>query len=101
MSAFILVAIVIILIVFFMFKWNNIRTKLAYLFIFLGVGFVLLFAFFVFVKEKSDLSSIDSTLNAFKTYLAWMWSSTAETAKTTGHTINDEVVPKVKGWFGK
>jgi len=84
-----------------MFKWNNVRTKLAYLFISLGVGFALLFAFFVFVKEKSDLSSIDSAINSFKTYLAWMWSSMAKTVKTTGNVINEGVVPKIRGWFGE
>lgn len=101
MSMFIILAIIALLLVFIMFKWNNIRTKLAYLFIFLGIGFVMLFVFFVFIKEKSDLSSLDSTISAFRTYLAWMWSSTKETAKITGSAISEEIFPKIKGWFKK
>ena len=71
MNWIIILAVFALLFVFFSFKMNNFRTRVAFIFIFLGVSFVVLSVLYVMSENKPDLSTFDGWIGSAKTYLSW------------------------------
>jgi hypothetical protein len=79
--------IVALLVVFIGFKWNNLRTKLAYFFILFGVLFVLFFLFLVVTGSSFNFSSIGETITSLRVYFVWMRDAAVNVFETTGRVI--------------
>ena len=64
MNILILLGIAVIVIVYLAFRWNNMRTKLSFLFIIFGVMFLLLL--FVLASGRLDLSDLGQASSSMK-----------------------------------
>ncbi|MEK6819446.1 MAG: hypothetical protein AABY10_05960 [Nanoarchaeota archaeon] len=89
MNWIIVAGIVVVLYVLFMFKMNNFRTKVAFIFIFLGVCFVLMTAYYVLSDNKPDLSNIDGWTQSGKVYFSWLTNAFSSAFKVTGDAIKE------------
>lgn len=90
MVNFIIIGILIILVIFIAFKWNNLRTKTAFLFIFLGVAFLLLTGYLVLSGKNINLSSVEGISSAAKTYVAWIVNAGSNVVKVSSYAFNQE-----------
>ncbi|MBU2615988.1 MAG: hypothetical protein KKC19_02695 [Nanoarchaeota archaeon] len=71
-------------------RMNNFRTKIAYLFIALGVGFLLLTGFLIFSGKGVNVDTIDGVSGAMKTYVAWIGQATSNVIKVSSYAVNQE-----------
>jgi len=85
----ILIPIIIIaaLLVYLGFKWNNMRTKLAFFFILFGVLFVLFFVFLVVTGSSFDFSSVGEIASSLRVYALWIKGAAVNVFETTGKVI--------------
>ncbi|HUW43673.1 MAG TPA: hypothetical protein VMV95_01775 [Bacillota bacterium] len=90
MVNFIIIGILIILVIFIAFKWNNLRTKTAFLFIFLGVAFLLLTGYLVLSGKNINFSSVEGISSAAKTYVAWIVNAGSNVVKVSSYAFNQE-----------
>lgn len=90
MVNFIVIGILLVLIVFMAFKWNNLRTKTAFFFIFIGICFLLLTGYLVLSGKNIDFSSVKGVSSAVKTYVAWIINAGANVVKVTTYAFNQE-----------
>ena len=90
MISFWLIAILVALVVFLAFKMNNIRTKTAYIFIFLGVSFLLLTGFLVFSGKEVNLTTIEGATSAIKTYVSWIGNAGSNVIKISSYVLKQE-----------
>jgi len=75
------------ILVYFGFKWNNIRTKLAFFFILFGVLFVLFFAFLIFTGSSFNFSGVSEVASSFRVYALWIKSAAVNVFEATGKVI--------------
>ncbi|MBU2616479.1 MAG: hypothetical protein KKB79_00670 [Nanoarchaeota archaeon] len=87
---FIIIAVLAFLGVFLALKWNNIRTKLAFYLITLGVVFILLIGFFVVSGKNVDMSTVDGVSGAVKTYLSWFSQVGSSVMRVSSYAVNQE-----------
>lgn len=87
MNIIIPLMIAVAIIVFLGFKWNNIRTKMAFFFILFGVLFVLFFAFLIFTGSSFNFSSVGEVVGSLRVYALWIKSTAVNVFETTGRAI--------------
>lgn len=87
MNWIIVLAIFALLFVLLSFKMHHFRTKIAFVFIFLGVSFLILSALYVFSENRPDLSSIDGWVETGKVYVSWFVNMLSNVFKVTSYTI--------------
>lgn len=90
MSTWLILVLVILLGVFFAFKWNNYRTRLAYIFIFLGVGFLILTGLILFSDGKVNFEAVEGVSSAAKTYLSWFINAGSNMIEITTYAFSQE-----------
>ena len=85
----ILVPLIIIaaIVIFIGFKWNNLRTKLAFVFIMVGVLVLIFFAFMVITGSTFDFSSVGNVLSSLRLYLVWAKEAAVSVFEITGRAI--------------
>lgn len=90
MVNFFIIALVIILVVFIAFKMNNLRTKMAFIFIFLGVAFLLLTGYLVFSGKEINFSTVEGASSAVKTYVSWLGHAGSNIIKISSYAFHQE-----------
>lgn len=91
MSYLIFIAATVLVVVLLGLKWNNMRTKLAFLFIFLGVLFIFSLIFLVF-SDNANISQVTDFFTSIKVYFLWIKSALGDVFEVTGKIINFEWV---------
>lgn len=71
-------------------RMNNIRTKIGYFFIALGLGFLLLTGFIIFSGESVNADTIDGVSGAVKTYVAWIGQVSSNVMRVSSYAVNQE-----------
>ncbi|MBU2503687.1 MAG: hypothetical protein KJ879_01375 [Nanoarchaeota archaeon] len=84
---YILIAVVAFLIILVALKWNNIRTKMAFYFIALGVIFILLMTFMVFSDGGANPDSIDGFTSSVRTYASWIGTAGSSVLKVSTYAF--------------
>lgn len=87
MNIFILLALAAVLIVFIGFRWNNLRTKIAFFFILFGFLFILFFAFLIVSGSSFDFSNIGSAISSLRVYFLWIKGLVINVFEVTGRAI--------------
>ena len=87
---FIIIAILVFLGIMLALKMNNIRTKIAYFLITIGIGFLLLTGFIVVSGKNLDTSTIDGISSAAKTYVVWFGHAGSNVMKVSSYVVNQE-----------
>jgi len=90
MVNFLVIAIFVILVVFITFKMNNLRTKMAYIFIFLGVSFLLLTGYLVLSGKEINFSTVEGISSAAKTYVSWLVNAGSNIIKVSSYAFHQE-----------
>ncbi len=90
MVNFLIVIIFVVVVVFFAFKMNNLRTKTAYIFIFLGASFLLLTIYLVLSGSAINFSTIGNVSSAVKTYVSWIGNAGSNIVKVSSYAFNQE-----------
>ncbi len=85
MNIFIILGIATLLLIYLGYKWNNIRTKLAFFFILFGMLF-LLFIFFIF-SGRLDFSDLGKASSSLKGYYLTIKGFAIKVFETTGRVI--------------
>jgi len=101
MNILVPVVIVALLIIFVYFKMNNLRTKVAFFFIFLGVIFISLFAFLFSSGSTFDFSVLGKIAEETKVYLIWIKSALVNVVEFTGKITGIDWIQKVSNNVGK
>jgi len=87
MNILILFAIAAIIILFILFKWNNLRTKLAFFFILFGVLFLLFFIFLMVSGTGFSFSGLDDAVSSIRVYFLWLKGLAVNVFDITGKVI--------------
>lgn len=87
MVNFLIIALIALLLVFILFKWNNARTRLAFLFIILGVSFLLLTGYLIFSGKEVNLKTVGGISDAAKTYVSWLGNAGANIVKVSTYAF--------------
>src|SRR3990167_10659481 len=90
MVNFLIIGIIALLLIFILFKTNNLRTKIAFLFILLGVGFLLLTTYLIFSGKEVNLTSIAGISSAAKTYVSWLGNAGSNVIKASGYLLKQD-----------
>jgi len=90
MVNFLVIAILIALVVFIAFKWNNLRTKMAFIFIFLGVAFILLTGYLILSGKDVNFSTVEGISSAAKTYVSWLGHAGSNIIKISSYALHQE-----------
>ena len=90
MVNFFIVAIFVVLVIFIAFKMNNLRTKMAYIFIFLGFSFLLLTGYLIFSGKAINFSTVGGISSAAKTYVTWFSNAGSNIIKVSSYALNQE-----------
>ena len=103
MNWIIIVALIALVFVFFSFKMNNFRTKVAFIFIFLGVSFLLVTAYYVSIGDQPDVSKLGNAMKTGKIYANWLFGALSNFLKITSYTIkeslgNSTVISNLTKW---
>ena len=83
----VILGIAAVILVYIGFKWNNLRTKVAFFFILFGVLVVLFFIFLVSTGSSFDFSSIGETASSMRVYFLWIKNAAVNVFETTGRVI--------------
>ena len=87
MNILIIFGILAIILVYILFKWNNLRTKLAFFFILFGVLVVLFFIFLVATGSSFDFSGLGETTSSVRVYFLWIKGAIVNVFEATGRVI--------------
>ncbi len=87
MNALVPLIIVAAILVYIGFKWNNLRTKLAFFFILFGVLFVLFFAFLITTGSSFNFSSVGDVVSSLRGYAGWVKNAAVDVFEATGKVI--------------
>jgi len=87
---YLVIVLVAILIVAIAFKMNNFRTKLAFLFIYLGIAFLLITGFIAFSGNDFNLSSVDGLSSTIHTYAVWIGNAGSNIVKISTYAFKQE-----------
>ncbi len=90
MVNFLVIGILVLLIVFIAFKWNNLRTKMAFIFIFLGVAFLLFTGYLVLSGKEVNFSTVEGISSAAKTYVSWLVNAGSNIIKVSSYAFHQE-----------
>ncbi len=90
MVNFLVIAIFVVLAVFISFKFNNLRTRMAFIFIFLGVACLLLVGYLIFSGGGVNFSTIEGISSAAKTYVSWIGTAGSNIIKVSSYAFNQE-----------
>ena len=90
MVNFFIIAIFVVLVIFIAFKMNNLRTKMAYIFIFLGVSFLLLTGYLILSGKEVNFSTVEGISSAAKTYVSWIGTAGSNIIKVSSYALNQE-----------
>lgn len=85
MNILIILGIAAIILVYLGYKWNNMRTKIAFFFILFGAVF-LLFIFFV-ISGRLDFSDLGQASSSMKGYFLSIKGVAVKVFETTGRII--------------
>ena len=91
MNILIPIGIVAIILVYIMFKWNNLRTKVAFFFILFGVLVVFFFIFLTVTGSSFDFSGLSETVSSMRGYFLWIKGAAVNIFEVTGRTIGLDV----------
>ena len=69
---------------------NNLRTKVSYIFIFLGVSFLLLTGYLVLSGKEINFSSVEGISSAAKTYVSWLANAGSNIIKVSSYAFRQE-----------
>ncbi len=90
MVNFLIIAVIVVLVILIAFKWNNLRTKTAFIFIFLGISFLLLTGYLVLSGKEANFSSVGGISSAAKTYVSWISNAGSNIIKVSSYALNQE-----------
>ncbi len=96
MNIILIGAVIALIFVFISFKMNNFRTKIAFIFIILGVSFLLITAYYVSADESPDLSKLDKLIGTGKIYASWLFNTVGNLFKITSYTIKENIGNETK-----
>jgi len=88
MVNFLVIGIAVVLLIYIAFKWNNLRTKTAFLFIFLGVAFLLLTGYLVLSGKNINFSTFEGISSAAKTYVSWLVNAGSNIIKVSSYALH-------------
>ena len=91
MNILIILGIAAIILVYIMFKWNNLRTKVAFFFIFFGVLVLLFFIFLVATGSSFNFSGLGEIASSMRVYFLWIKGAIVNTFEVTGRAIGLDV----------
>lgn len=91
MNILILLAIAAIIIVYLGFKWNNLRTRLAFFFILSGVLAVLFFIFLMVSGSGFNFSGLGEAISSIRVYFLWIKGAIVNIFEATGRVIGLDV----------
>ena len=83
----IILAVAVIVLVYFIYKWNNLRTKVAFFFILFGVLVMSVFIFLVSTGSSFDFSSLGEAASSMRVYFLWIKNAAVNVFETTGRVI--------------
>ena len=89
MNALIPLIIVMAILVYIGFKWNNLRTKVAFLFILFGALFLLFFAFLIITGSSFNFSSVGDVVASLRGYAGWIKGAAINVFEATGKAIGN------------
>lgn len=87
MNPLILFAIAAVVIVYVGFKWNNMRTKMAFFFILFGVLFLLFFIFLMINGSGFNFAGLSDAASSLRTYFLWIKGALVSVFQFTGKAI--------------
>jgi hypothetical protein len=90
MVNFLIIVVGVMLLIFVFFKINNVRTKMAFLFIFLGVALLLLVGYLLFSGKEINFSNVGNISSAVKTYVSWIGTAGSNVIKVSSYALNRE-----------
>ncbi|MEM3091611.1 MAG: hypothetical protein QXD05_00560 [Candidatus Pacearchaeota archaeon] len=90
MVNFLIIALVAILLIFIFFKWNNIRTKIAFIFILLGVSFLLLTGYLFLSGKEVNLNNLNGIKSAVSLYVGWLGNAGSNIAKISAYAFKQD-----------
>ena len=85
MNILLILGIAALLLVYLGFKWNNMRTKVAFFFILFGVLFLLFI--FVMASGRLDFSDLGQASSSLKSYFLTIKGFAVKVFETTGKVI--------------
>ena len=87
MNIFILLALAVVVLVYIGFKWNTLRTKVAFFFILFGGLFILFITFLVVTGSSFDFSDVGSAISSLRVYFLWIKGLVINVFEVTGRAI--------------
>ena len=90
MVNFWIIGILAVLVVFILFKTNNLRTRIAFIFILLGVSFLLLTGYLLFSGKEVNLTTIGGVSSAAKTYVSWLGNAGSNVIKISSYVFKQD-----------
>jgi len=85
MNILIILGIAVLLLVYLGYKWNNMRTKIAFFFIIFGAIFVLFI--FLVISGRLDVSDLGQASSSMKGYFLSIKGVAVKVFETTGRII--------------
>ncbi|MFH1889582.1 MAG: hypothetical protein ABIJ58_01760 [Nanoarchaeota archaeon] len=87
---YIIIVIGALLLILIALKWNNLRTKMAFYFIALGVIFVLLLGFVAISGKGVNQDSVNGFTSAVTTYASWIGTAGSNIIKVSTYAFKQE-----------
>ena len=79
--------IIVALLVYLGFRWNNIRTKFAFIFILFGILVTFFFIFLISTGSSFDFSNIEKVTSSIRVYFLWFKGLISNVFEVTGKAI--------------
>ncbi len=87
MNTIVPIVIIALVLIYIGFKWNNVRTKVAFLFILFGALFILFFGFLIVTGSSFNFSSVGDVVSSLREYGIWIKGAAVKVFETTGKVI--------------
>ena len=87
MNLLVPIMIAVAALIYLGFKWNNLRTKIAFFFILAGALFVLFFVFLIATGSTFNFSGIGDVVTSMRSYGIWMKNMAGTVFETTGRVV--------------
>lgn len=91
MNFLIILGLAVVLLVYLSFRWNNVRTKLAFLFILAGILFLLFMGYLIVTGSEFDFSSVGSAVSSLRVYFIWLKGLAINVFEVTGRAIGFDI----------
>ena len=69
---------------------NSARSRVAYIFVYIGVAFLIISAFYVYSGKEIDVSTLDGVIKTVRIYTAWLVHAFGNFIKITGYAIDQD-----------